>query len=562
MAATIVIGSCVLAADGKTLTATLSGGSGSGYTPSSAVTKLVVKTGTPTYYIASTSIAGTTLTITLDTFVPSGATVTVDLASTSNLSDSGSNTAQGQTGVACTNNSTQTQTTFASSDANVYFLANTSTGTWLTRPFINLQDATHGNRFETNIVGTDASVLVIGGFADFTVKVDGGAATTYTTASFSGTVWTWIKLFSGLSDTAHNVRVTGLHFDTATTIAVKGAAPATAKPTGYGTFLPVASAPFLTYSAVDGLYTNLTVLGNASTTRWLYGEGAIRFTAAITDLWIFAPQSSLSFALLRDGVQVAYLTPGGSLTWDLLQVATGLSSAQANYELVACGDISSCALYAVMLTGGTGLVSQTQAAPKDLWAFYGDSITATLNGLTSTPKDSRDANSYILARAVGATPIRRGAGGRLTHTAGRDNTAEVTGLTTPVPKCVFVQLGTNDLGQTPQTLANFQASYQTMLSNIRTGLPSAKIYAVGIFPTTRDPGTYGSRLDYNAIIKAVVVTLADANIFYVDTDGTFDPSDLTQSAPDGVHPNARGYSQIAAKEYLNLFPVGGFGSRL
>ncbi|HSZ58589.1 MAG TPA: hypothetical protein VK797_23175 [Tepidisphaeraceae bacterium] len=74
------------------------------------------------YHIASATISGSTLTVTLDTLVTSGTTVVLDVLTSSNLTDALSNTAQGQTGQTITNNSTKTATSYGLTNAGLCVL--------------------------------------------------------------------------------------------------------------------------------------------------------------------------------------------------------------------------------------------------------------------------------------------------------------------------------------------------------------------------------------------------------------------------------------------------------
>lgn len=113
MSASITVSSLALAADGKTLTGTLSGGTGTGYGPATGITGLTVTdSNTYVYLQSSTSISGTTLTIVLSSVVPAGVTIRLSVSTGSNLTDSGANTAQGQTNSAVTNNSALATTNY------------------------------------------------------------------------------------------------------------------------------------------------------------------------------------------------------------------------------------------------------------------------------------------------------------------------------------------------------------------------------------------------------------------------------------------------------------------
>ncbi len=92
-------------------------------------------------------------------------------------------------------------------------------------------------------------------------------------------------------------------------------------------------------------------------------------------------------------------------------------------------------------------------------------------------------------------------------------------------------------------LTAFGNDYSTMVSNVRTALPSAKIICRGIFPRTLTNGSGQTRLDYNAKI-ATAAGAAGANVSYRSTDNAFDPND-TSNLPDGVHLSAKAYATWA-----------------
>lgn len=547
MAATITLGSLVLAADGKTLTGTLGGGSGTGYTPASAITNVTLWSGTASWFQASSAISGSTLTIVLNTFVPTGTTLTVSVG-TGNLTDSAANTAAVVTGTAVTNNSTQTQTTFADSNTNVYFLGQVGvTGNYASRSFRSLSSPANGDTVETILTGTDASVLVLGGQSDVVIVIDGGAPVTYLAGALTGN-WVWVKLFSGLTDTTHTVKISTGYFDRTTLFAAKGAAPAATSPAGYSQLQAITSAPFSTYSALDGPVALIPGSGH-STSVAFYGSGtvtngSIRFSAAVTDIWIFAYQPTYRWVLYQNGIEVGNTYLATSNAWGLLHLASSLGNVNAEYEILQCDNAG--AAYGIMLTG-TGLTAKTYTS-KDVWAFYGDSITASMTGLTP-PLDARQTDMWQLGRSGGATIVRAGAYGQLTSTYGRDNTAQVTGL--PVaPKKVFVRFGTNDMGN-HIALATFKADYKTMLTNLRSGLPSAEIWACGLMP--RNNTFTPTLIQYNAQIIAGVAELADPNTRYLSMDNAFDPT-VAANAGDGLHPSALGYKGAFAVQVGQVMP--------
>src|ERR1700734_3508255 len=103
MAASLTISAASLAADGKTLTLTIAGGSGA-LSPTNGLTGFkVLFDGSAVTISGSTATGNTTVTLLLMQFATSAATVTINLATTSNLTDASGNTPTGQTGVAVTN---------------------------------------------------------------------------------------------------------------------------------------------------------------------------------------------------------------------------------------------------------------------------------------------------------------------------------------------------------------------------------------------------------------------------------------------------------------------------
>lgn len=107
-AAVLTLGSALLTSNGQFLTAIISGGSGAGYAPATGVSGLTVTSNGLTHPISSSAISGNTLLIQLSAPISRTASrVRLAIGVGSNLTDSGGNTAQGQTAVSVTNNSTQ-----------------------------------------------------------------------------------------------------------------------------------------------------------------------------------------------------------------------------------------------------------------------------------------------------------------------------------------------------------------------------------------------------------------------------------------------------------------------
>lgn len=112
MAAVITLSSPTVAADGKTITATIGGGSGTySITNATGINPHLTNGNAQGFYVTAVSVLSTTLTITIATPIGSGEAVRLDIASSSNLTDTSANTPTGQTNVTMTNNSAVTVTT-------------------------------------------------------------------------------------------------------------------------------------------------------------------------------------------------------------------------------------------------------------------------------------------------------------------------------------------------------------------------------------------------------------------------------------------------------------------
>jgi len=261
---------------------------------------------------------------------------------------------------------------------------------------------------------------------------------------------------------------------------------------------------------------------------------------------MFDGLSPSRIVLTQDGVDIATITPPGTTGgYELITLATGLSGSH-EYEIKMIDSGHPTDIYAV-LVDALDTVAHTARA-MDAW--YGDSIVlGTVAGVTY---DARLHSAYILAHGLGRSAIRVGVGGSKVVNYGRDNTANITGLPQAATR-VFVPYGVNDMQAYTGAgdITTFQASYQTMLANLRTGLPSARIYALGIFPVASAIANSAQRSAYNTAIAAAVTAIADANIVYRSTDGWIDPT-IGVDTIDGLHPNTSGYAKIAAALALVL----------
>ena len=539
--ANITATSASIAADGKTLTATLSGGTGTGYSPASGVTGITVSQLTNGQLVslqqASTTISGTTLTIDLAAFIPSGATVTIAVDIASNITDSGSDTTQGQSSVAVTNNSTLTGTTAGASNFSLHFW-----GLWQ-------DDATGGHDFKelqgvssylgAIVNGTDCNVYIYGG-ETYSITVDGATST----ITAPGNTWIWYSLFSGLPDADHTIAVSGRYIDSDNSLDATGG-------TGFqqssinGTFLPVGAAPFATYGAIDGSPVIGTFNGYPNTPLWSAGDSGIRFAAAVTDIYAWMYDGSGPVVLYQDGIALQTYTPGGTSNWGFAHLASGLDGLQHEYEILPIAARDRTWIYAVMLSGGTGLAPVTHSS-RGTVGWYGTSIIA----LGSSFSDSRLGDPFIASRAVGLSDSRWGNPSQHYSTVLRDNTSQVTTLSPP-PVGVWLDGGVNDMitGVTigdANTSGTFTGDFKTTLDNLNAGLPAGtKLLCRAIFPSTNTDRAAYNQAEQTAINSYNAESPADPAL-YIPTDGWISTS--TTDLPDGVHPSIVGSAKIANQE--------------
>lgn len=180
MAASLTLGACSLAADGKTLTATISGGSGSGYAISSVAGLIPHFSGNAPYQkwgfvVSAASVAGTTLTLVLATSVGIGETLQLDITAASTLTDDGANTPTGQANLAVTNNSAVTVRILDPVTDKASFEYN---GQFVTVPFRKSdRKANEIDNFDVELVtdATEIAVLTLQ-TSNTQVALDGAAA--------------------------------------------------------------------------------------------------------------------------------------------------------------------------------------------------------------------------------------------------------------------------------------------------------------------------------------------------------------------------------------------------
>lgn len=183
-------------------------------------------------------------------------------------------------------------------------------------------------------------------------------------------------------------------------------------------------------------------------------------------------------------------------------------------------------LYLKVSSGAT--ITAPTARPTSKICLVGDSITQGF----SVAKPS-DTYAFKLGNLKNRQICNLGYGGRTA--VGSDGL-----LVDPTCGSVVILHGYNDFAA-QYSLDSFQSAYQSLLQNIRTTSPSAKIYAVSpVYSTTSLTIPLSS---YRTRVAAAVTSVGDENTMYID--GLTVMANNGGRLSDGVHPNAAGTTDIA-----------------
>lgn len=122
-------------------------------------------------------------------------------------------------------------------------------------------------------------------------------------------------------------------------------------------------------------------------------------------------------------------------------------------------------------------------------------------------------------------------------------------LDTIAPKMIMLMIGTNNMDRGPETTADYTVNgIRTILAELRTKFPEAKILLLAVFPRSQPetgavPGKqYRVRI---AAVNAQLPALADGKfVFFKSINSLFlndDDTLKTELMPDQLHPNTEGY---------------------
>lgn len=438
----------------------------------------------------------------------------------------------------------------------------TNNGTFLSRASQYLKG--RNNEFAVNFTGTDFSFDYISSTLTngLQLSLDGGAWTTPTLTTGTGS-WKTLAAVSGASDTTHTliIRDNGSGgsattiFDFTNGFAVTGASPSVAAPTGYGTVVQLSSAVGTGYVKITSGTSSSASQGNTSYSDSSFACVGFRFIATCDTIKIFAWCNGKKVRLTIDGVdQASPVTLPSTSNWEWVTIATGLDSGSAHTYRITAGSVSTI-FFAVMGVGGTGISTSTLAA-LNLWAFYGDSITA---GEIGTSNDATLSHCHLIAIANNAGCLASGrssttlenygsGAANVTTQSGEARTSEITSKS---PHTVVMLYGVNDaagVGTGGWNPTAFQASAVNTLNSILAASPT-KVYVLGILESTNTTAQT-NRAACNAALQAAVATVGGV-CRYINTDGWINPN---LDCLDGLHPNATGYAKIKAAFSWSALP--------
>ena len=171
--------------------------------------------------------------------------------------------------------------------------------------------------------------------------------------------------------------------------------------------------------------------------------------------------------------------------------------------------------------------------PIDL-LFVGDSITDAWRG--------GPQNKLFVEKWGKHNPLNIGISGDKTqHVLWRLENGEVDGIS---PKLIVLMIGTNNLGNPPQSTPEETAAGVTcVVKKLQEKLPKSKLLLLGVFPRGEKPDNA-----FRGQIKTINDTIArlddGKSVKYLDVADTFLEKDGTlpkSVMPDALHPNEKGY---------------------
>ncbi len=439
----------------------------------------------------------------------------------------------------------------------------------------------NGSQIDASVTGKAVELTCYStGATNVTVTVDGAS---YTPTFLAVRAWTTLTVTLG-ADGVHSLSIkqpfagteffldTGAGAVSGPTFTVRGSAPSIAAPvSGFGPQYQLSNIHQVTpFIQAEGGLGPVNLGGYPSVYAGSGGfndQGVYFSTAAAGPIkaWMYGAGNLVT--VYRDGVKLGSGNTPASGTYQWVTLCAG-DGAEHRYGIVNSYPLPpGFLIWSVMTVGGS--LTHVQQIPRPRLMTYGDSI---VQGLRGTGNDASQAFSQRLGASLGWAVYNRGVSGSTVHQfgageapfttqAGEARTSDITANAAGAEGAVILY-GTNDMGQVAgaESIAQFQTSYQAMLSAIVAGMsPECQIVCIGILPRAGfSPSHIGA---WNAGIQAAIAAVGAANVQYLDPSDwglmqnngpNANYTDPNHNTADGLHPNFNGYSIILA----HLIPAG------
>ena len=566
----IQVGSGSLNSAGNTVTLTMTGFSGTLSCAWNACTgvEVDINTGSAVPVMPVTvSVISNQIVIVLAAQVFSTDSVTVNLGSGSNLTDSAGNSAAGQPKFEVVNNSTLAGNGYQYDDSRLFFLGEWNAAFGDGSP-PQLKSVGNNSALSFRISCTASCAVDFDMLWDQDAKIYVDNLDPATSVAINATnIWGLVTGIRGLPAGTHLISLTQWGYGMSVATRNPGQAVRVSNGTVvatsfYSTQLNLAQAPQVRtdggpYAGPIGDYSHGL--------QWFGGGSGVRFRAAVTDITLWGYWTNTGALLVyQDGNLinlVSSLGPNG--VYSAQHVASGLDGAAHDYECVPIfynGVFSGGGWIAVFgMFPGAGLLPQgVGQAPRKIISCYGDSIC-----LGSGINDERDNTVWAEKTALNSAMASFGyAGQKVTGSLMSSDMIggppDITHMSTQ-PNVVIVTGGTNDQN-TSQDQGSYQSAEAQMLSNLvsQMGLTGAtKLLVRGILPTdlvNRSPYQIYQAAGVATFNTTSTCTLRNICAVFYSTDGWIN---TTSDLADGTHPSISGQRKIANREtpilagYLN-----------
>lgn len=421
MAASLTLSAVTVAADGKTVTATIGGGTGP-YSVSSAIglSLKLPNLNKNVFVIASQSVSGSTLTMNLYSPVGTGEAVTFTIATAATITDSASNTPAGQANLAVTNNSA----------VAVSFVTPVAAGIETVGPFVWDGTLLRGNsagwssgvtdNYAVEFVADATDIAVVGySGSTYSIAVDNAAASnppTLPSADWSVQPVRSTALAVGkhlirlsFNDYIYGFRLAGGSRTVVSTTTAKANMISGAT----GRSLPAAT-PVTCW----GTYNTTTVAGSAFTGSYSGFYFDVGFTGSGLEV---ATVLGGNWAARIDGAQWGPLQEvGGPLGQNAMQtIVTGLGGGSHTAYVTQPSAGSSTTVKGVRVINGTTLT--TAAASSDTTLVVGNAATIAVNDWVKIDRYTRREVRQVTA--ISGTTLTLNAALSSAHAVGMEVTS-------------------------------------------------------------------------------------------------------------------------------------------